>query len=181
MAFLESIRGYTYQFLSLIQRCPHSRPAAHAAMDLVLRRKAIGAEALAVQRDAALSGKYPALREGFAQLHTLICQTAQKMLAGPGEESVDEYRQRLSKWVAERELLEAELASQIPEMSFEQQLKAAELSRLSLALSLKTQCSLSLCVFACSISRLCGLAANPHGDRPAISHLFCVHKSPTTL
>ena len=97
-------------------------------MDLVLRRKAIGAEALAVQRDAALSGKYPALREGFAQLHTLICQTAQKMLAGPGEESVDVYRQRLSEWVTERELLEAELASQIPEMSFEQQLKAAELS-----------------------------------------------------
>jgi CHAT domain-containing protein len=134
MAFLESIRGYTYQFLSLLQRCPRSRAAARAAMDLVLHRKAIGAEALAVQRDAALSGKYPALREGFAQLRTLICQTAQKMLAGPGEESVDAYRQRLSEWVTERELLEAELASQIPEMSLEQQLKGADYKAVAHAL-----------------------------------------------
>ncbi len=51
MGFLSLVLGHLYE----------STGTVRAALDLVLRRKAIGAEALAAQRDAVLSGRYPAL------------------------------------------------------------------------------------------------------------------------
>ena len=57
-----------------------------AALDLVLRRKAIAAEALATQRDALLGGKYPALEPQLRELAALRMQIARKTLAGPGPE-----------------------------------------------------------------------------------------------
>jgi hypothetical protein len=45
--------------------------AIHFAFDLVLRRKAIAAEAMAAQRDAVLGGKYPAVEPKLRELAAL--------------------------------------------------------------------------------------------------------------
>ena len=55
-------------FLSLVLQPSDSPAAVRAALDLVLRRKAIAAEALATQRDAVLGGKYPALEPKLREL-----------------------------------------------------------------------------------------------------------------
>jgi len=54
------------------------------ALELVLRRKALGAEALSIQREAVLGGQYPALAPTLHHLHLLRVQIAQRTLAGPG-------------------------------------------------------------------------------------------------
>jgi hypothetical protein len=41
-------------------------------------------EALAAQRDAVLGGRYPELKDWFAELSSLRMQIGQKTLAGPG-------------------------------------------------------------------------------------------------
>ncbi len=127
MAYLLSIQSSVDAFLSLVsQQCPPSDRAVRAAMDLVLRRKAMGAEALAAQRDAVLGGKYPALLAQLQQLRMLKNQIAQTMLAGPGPEGIDVHRQRLNEWDVELEHIEAKLARQIPEMSLERHLKEVD-------------------------------------------------------
>ncbi|MGZ4881230.1 MAG: CHAT domain-containing protein [Halobacteriota archaeon] len=127
LIYLQSIRYSAHLFLSLLsQLCPSSKRASNKAMDLVQRRKGIGAEALAAQRDAVLGGKYPALRERLERLYTLKSEIIRKTFAGPGTESVDKYRQHLGELNEQREQLEAALAHQIPEMRLEQQLKAVD-------------------------------------------------------
>ncbi len=136
MAYLHTIKVNLDAFLSLVsQHLAHSPDAVRAAVDLVLRRKAIGAEALTAQRDAVLGGRYPHLREQLEQLTLLQSQIAQKMLAGPGPgEDPVSYRQVLDQWRAECERLEQELAPQIPEMNLERRLRAADRRAVALAL-----------------------------------------------
>jgi hypothetical protein len=62
MAFLDTILVNFHRFLSTVLKHFGDSPAAiRAALDLVLRRKAIAAEATAAQRDAVLEGKYPCI------------------------------------------------------------------------------------------------------------------------
>jgi tetratricopeptide (TPR) repeat protein len=126
MAYLRSIQRNLDAVLSLIAQYLCDSPAAvHAALDLVLRRKAVGAEALAAQRDAVLGGRYAALRPKLEELTALRRQVAQKALAGPGPEGLEAHRELLVEWNGRKERLEAELARQIPEMNLEHQLRAA--------------------------------------------------------
>jgi len=84
LAFLKSIQSNLEVFLSLVWRSfAGSAEAVGVALDLVLRRKALAAEALAAQRDALLGGKYPALAEPLRQWTVLRQQIARKTLAGP--------------------------------------------------------------------------------------------------
>ena len=134
-AFLEMIQTRIEGFLSLIWRHLGEPPdAVRAALDLVLRRKAIGAEALAAQRDAVLGGRYPALEPQLREWSTLRGQIAQKTLAGPGPEGLPAHRQLLAQWNQQKERLEAELARHIPEMNLEQKLRAADRRAVALAL-----------------------------------------------
>ncbi|MGZ4851621.1 MAG: CHAT domain-containing protein [Halobacteriota archaeon] len=127
MVYLQSIQGSLHAFLTLTsQRCPRSKFTARAAMDLVLRRKALGAEALAAQRDAVLGGKYPALRERLDQLRTLNNKINQKTFARVDADVLGSYREDLKTLNSRKEQLEAELAHQIPEMRLEEQLKTAD-------------------------------------------------------
>src|SRR5262249_10845211 len=72
LLFLGQLQGNQEVFLSLVYRhLSHSPEAVRAAFDLVLRRKALGAEALAAQREAVLGGRYPHLREVFDRLTQL--------------------------------------------------------------------------------------------------------------
>jgi len=134
-AYLRNVQCNQDALLSLVwQHFRDSSGPVRAALALVLRRKAIGAEALSTQRDALLGGKYPHLASQLREWTTLRGQIAQKMLAGPGPEGPAAHRQQLAEWTARKERLEAELARQIPEMNLEQKLRAADRRAVALAL-----------------------------------------------
>jgi len=134
-AFLNTGLVNLHAFLSLVlQHFSDSPDAIHAALELVLRRKAVAAEALATQRDALLGGKYPALEPGLRKLAGLRMQISRKTLAGPGPEGLEPHLQGLAEWEAKKEGLEAGLARQIPEMNLEQKFRAAD--RRAVALNL---------------------------------------------
>jgi len=123
-AYLKKVRVNLELFISLIsQHLSSSRAAINSAFELVLRRKAIGAEALAAQRDAVFGGRYPELKSELRDLINLRMEIAQKTLAGPGQEGLAKHQKTLSIWNKQKENLEAELVRQIPEMNLEQKLK----------------------------------------------------------
>lgn len=107
MSALEKVRANLAQYLDLVLQAGTDDPAIVAeACDLVLSRKALGAELLATQRRAVSRGDDPELASLMAQLAELRAASAQASLAGAGE---DETR-------VEIERLEWELASRVPEM-----------------------------------------------------------------
>src|SRR5262249_52807846 len=62
LQLLGQLRGSQGAYLSLVNRyLSRSAEEVRRAFDLVLRRKALGAEALGAQRDAILGGRYPNL------------------------------------------------------------------------------------------------------------------------
>ena len=101
-----------------------------AAFDVVLRRKAVVAEALLAQRDAMLGGQYPHLRTQFDRLTAVRRQIARQTLAGlaPGR-TVTQHQQELAALRTEQERLERELAREIPEINVEQRLRVADRRR----------------------------------------------------
>jgi CHAT domain-containing protein/tetratricopeptide (TPR) repeat protein len=135
MAYLKLIRNNVDAFLSLIvEHFCHATTDRQTALNLVLRRKAIGAEALAVQRDAVLGGHYPMLSSRLRALTTLRMQIAAKILSGPGPEGSETHQQVLAEWNSQREQLEGDLVHQIPEMSLKPQLQMADCQAVAKAL-----------------------------------------------
>src|SRR4029077_5978598 len=107
-AWMEEIRASFDVFLSLVhQHLQDSPEAIPAALDVILRRKAIGAEAQAAQRDAALSGKDPLLEPPLRGVTTPVRQIAQATGAGPGPEGLEIHQKRLDEWTARKEQLES--------------------------------------------------------------------------
>jgi CHAT domain-containing protein/tetratricopeptide (TPR) repeat protein len=135
IAYLRTHEGHFAALLSLVRQhfrdCPH---AVHCALDLVLRRKAIALEALAVRRDAILGGRYPHVEPQLRQLQMLRMQIAHKTLAGPGTEVPEEHQRCLAQWNGRKERMEAEMARQIPEMELEERLRAADRRAVALQL-----------------------------------------------
>jgi tetratricopeptide (TPR) repeat protein len=136
LAYLRLFQVQLELFLSLVWRHLADSPAAiQAAFDLVLRRKALAAEALAAQRDAVYGGRYPHLQALLAQLAQVRTQIIQTTLVGPTMAGTPTaYRQRLDRLNADREHLEQELARQIPEMNLERRLQTADRRAVALAL-----------------------------------------------
>lgn len=127
LGYLTVLRGETDAFLSLVaRRLSKDAKAVRAGLDLVLRRKAIVAEAMAADRDAVLSGRYPDLVSTLRDLKTLRIQIAQKTLSGPGPEGLETHRRLLEEWEAEKEKLEVFLAGRIPEINLERRLREAD-------------------------------------------------------
>ncbi len=125
MAYLKTFGQNFDTFLSLItQHLADSPPAVQSGLDMILRRKALGAEALAAQRDALMSDQYPALKSRLQELKELRQRLAQKTLAGPGPEGLERHQQTLTEWRRQKEELEAALARQIPEMNLTRKLQA---------------------------------------------------------
>jgi CHAT domain-containing protein/tetratricopeptide (TPR) repeat protein len=134
-SYLASRSGVYQAFLSLaLDRLDHSRETVLAALDLVLRRKALRAEAQAAQRDAVLGGRYPHLAPGFQELKALRARIVQKTLAGPGPEGVQAHHRQLALWSGQLVEQEKELARQIPEMNLERALRAADRRAVALGL-----------------------------------------------
>jgi CHAT domain-containing protein/tetratricopeptide (TPR) repeat protein len=135
LASLEQIRGSFDGFLTLISQSLTTFPDAVAtALDMVLRRKALGAEALATQRDAVLGGRYPHLSSRLEELTALSRQIAGEVLAGPGPEGPAAQRDRLAEWERRKDRLEADLAGAIPEMNIRRLLRAVDRSAVARSL-----------------------------------------------
>jgi tetratricopeptide (TPR) repeat protein len=127
VAYLREHSLSYHLILSLAVRRPGAAGMdAGTVLDIVLRRKAVLAEVLAVQRDAVLGGKYPDLRPQLQELAILRYQIARKALAGPEREGLEVYRETLARWEDDRRRLEVELARRIPEMDLGPRLRAAD-------------------------------------------------------
>ncbi|MBC7820424.1 MAG: CHAT domain-containing protein, partial [Planctomycetaceae bacterium] len=135
LAFLKNIEVQYHAFLTLVWKYLRESPSAvAAALDLVLRRKAISAEALAAQRDAILAGHYPQCKLELEELTVLRRRIANKTVAGPGKEGLQAHQQSLRQWNEQREGLETKLARQIPEVRLQQHLQ--DVNRRTVALKL---------------------------------------------
>lgn len=126
MEYLQTLRGNFNGFISMMLDQPSSSSCVQAGLDLTLRRKAIAAEALAVQRDAVLGGKYPDLVPNLRELTSIRMQIAEKTLAGPGLEGHQIHKQLLREWNTQKKQLEADLVLKIPEMNLEMKLRVAD-------------------------------------------------------
>jgi CHAT domain-containing protein len=157
---LDKLRKRLDSFLSLTAASfAGYRPAARAALDLVLRRKALTAEALAVQRDAVLGGKYPDLLPQLRELTALRMQIAQQTLAGPGAGGGEAHEQLLDGWRRKKEELEETLARRVPEMTLERQLRTADCAGVARALPEGSALIEYVRYFACDLK-----TAAPNGD-----------------
>ena len=132
--FLAGVHIHLDGFLSaVVEHLASSAEAIRTGMELLLRRKGIGAEALAVQRDAVLGGRYPELEPKLRELSDLRMQIARKTLAGP-QGLMALHQQLLHEWTVRKERLETELALEIPEMHLRPTFEAASLRDVALAL-----------------------------------------------
>ena len=140
MAFLNIINKNFHNFLSLTnQYFSNSKEEIKYAVNLTIRRKGIGAEALTATRDAVLSGKYPEMESELRELNIIRKQIARKALDGKDEnEKLDTHNQILAEWNNRKENLEEELANHIPEIGLEQKLKVSSLETISKFLSTDT-------------------------------------------
>jgi tetratricopeptide (TPR) repeat protein len=114
-AYLELIRGNWEAYLSLVLlHLKSSDGIIRLAVDFVLRRKAIGAEMLSVQRDAILIGEYAELQPELRELSNLRSQIAQALLTGRNSNSAKEAHRRIAAWDRRKEQLEETIARRIP-------------------------------------------------------------------
>jgi len=135
VAFLSRILIHLEQSLALTWRSfPNSPDAVQFAFRQVLIRKAIAAEALAVRRDAILSNRNPNMRQQLDQLVEVTERIGRLVIAGPQHPSSEAYLRLLNSLQADKERLERDLATQIPELSLQKQLGEAGVTEVAAAL-----------------------------------------------
>ena len=123
IAYLKSLNWFFHSFLSFVFQYNSTHDAVNEALDLILRRKALGTETLAIQHHILVSGKYPKIISKIRELNSLRNKINRKVLDGPSqEESLHEHKQNLNKWSLKRERLEKELILQIPKLDLEKNL-----------------------------------------------------------
>jgi tetratricopeptide (TPR) repeat protein len=106
--------------LSIVHASLTSDFAAVArAYELVLRRKAIAAQALVAQRTAVLSGRYPHLEPKLRALDELRSQIVRNAMQAPPPGDVDKHSRLLAEAIQHRQAVETELAGEIAEMRLE--------------------------------------------------------------
>src|SRR5260370_37278063 len=124
MACLDKLRGHLELFLSLVLRHLAANPAAvRASFDLVLRRKGIAAEAMAIQRETVLGGRYPALADRLTELTHVRGRIAQAIWSRTEQDGAAAEAEGLR---TRQEELETELARNIPEMDLAARLRTAD-------------------------------------------------------
>ncbi len=135
IAYLEGMHGVLDFFLSLVRSRFSSDPdAVRSALDRVLRRKGLLAEAQHAQRDEILGKRHPHLREQLSQLTAVRMQAARKHLAGPGPEGIEQHQRLVADWDEKREELERALVREIPEMNLGRRLDAVDHQAIAMAL-----------------------------------------------
>ncbi|MGH9972202.1 MAG: CHAT domain-containing tetratricopeptide repeat protein [Pyrinomonadaceae bacterium] len=127
MAYLTPLQSQLEIFLSLIlEHFSDSPEAVSAGLDCVLRRKAMGAEAGAIQRDAVQQGVDLELHSMWEELVSLRNRIAQETLAGNGSDDALVHDLQVNSWKGRKDYLEAELARRTPEMRLDQKLRSAD-------------------------------------------------------
>lgn len=126
MTLVDQLRLGLHAWLSVVVLQLQDDPrAVRDAFALVLRRKGLGAEALAVQRDAVLGGAYPQLADKLAALAELRSETAALLSAAERAAEPEPLLEQARSNDARREALETELAGQIPELGLGRSLRQA--------------------------------------------------------
>lgn len=128
LALLDTLRSNLFTFMSFALQHQETleetlEGSIERCLALVLRRKGLGTEVLALGHDTVVGGRYPALEAQTKELVSLRKQIARLAMAGPGEEDPATYRARQAALEEQRERLEATLASQIPEINMLGQLR----------------------------------------------------------
>jgi CHAT domain-containing protein len=136
MSFIKELQSTFDFFLSLVfQQFSQDQTAIKNALDLVIKRKSIGAEAINVQREMILTGKYPQLKSTLVELNNKQMEISRMTLAGPSaQEGFDKYKEYLEQLNIRKEQLETELSRQIPETQLEMSLKTIDCKKVSDAL-----------------------------------------------
>lgn len=128
LAFIEKLRSNFDLFLSLVyNHLSNSESAMSAALDFVLKRKALTAASLAAQNEALYSDakggklRYSHLQEKFRQLGDLSAQLVNLTFSPPQNNDFTTYQKKLTQLQAQHNNLQKQLASQVPEIQlFEQ-------------------------------------------------------------
>jgi hypothetical protein len=124
-SFIKRLQTTLHVFLSLVfQQFSQDQFAIQNALNLVMRRKSIAAEALKVQQEIVLTGKYPQLDSTLLELNDIRREISQKTLAGPSRvEKLGKHKQYLEELNSKKEELEMKLVRHIPEIQIQQSLK----------------------------------------------------------
>ena len=119
----QEVRPNLQAFLSLVyQYFPHSQAAKQAALNLVLKRKALTATALAAQNQAVFSGRYPQLQEIFPQWRQKCDQLLAFTYQVPPPEKREAHKQQLAQLQIECNELERQLTQELPEIAMQEQM-----------------------------------------------------------
>jgi tetratricopeptide (TPR) repeat protein len=133
IAYLTDIRIRDMVHLSLLVRESSSGPSVETGLSLVLKRKGLGAEVLAAQRDHILGGRDPQLQPTLQRLTTLRRQVARATLDGPAADGADAHSTKLAQASVERDPLEVQLAERIPEIAVDLRLRRSGISSVAAA------------------------------------------------
>lgn len=173
--YLRRLRERLYEFLSLVaQQLPDSNEAVRAALDLVLRRKGISTEPLAVLRNFVIDGQYPAIEPSFRRLLALRSQVGAKTLQVPSRSdtvALAAYFQELEVLTTQRDQLEMELIQAIPEAEILDGLRAANCESVARALP---PGAVLVEFVRCVCWQLIGSSASENGGRPRTRYLALV-------
>ncbi|MDY6802228.1 MAG: CHAT domain-containing tetratricopeptide repeat protein [Cyanobacteriota bacterium] len=122
LAYLESIRGDFEGFLSLIyQHLPDSNAAKQAALNLVLKRKALTSAVPAACNSPIFAERYPHLQDKFGQWQQLSDKLLQLSYDIPGPEELAFRQEELALVQKQRNDLEKQLAREVPEIQLQKQ------------------------------------------------------------
>jgi len=136
LSFIRIMQRTFSIFLSLVfQQFSKDQQAIQNALNLVMKRKSIAAEAIILERELSLTEKYPQLEPTVDKLNNIRRQIAQRSLDGPlPEERREKYQQNLEELNSEKEQLEEILAPQVPKIQIQQSLRTINSKALSKAL-----------------------------------------------
>jgi CHAT domain-containing protein/predicted negative regulator of RcsB-dependent stress response len=132
LEYLREIKDFLEFYLSIVlEKYPDSDEIVRDSFEFLLKRKAIAAEAMAVQQMSVLGGKYPELRGMLDELSAIKSRIARKTFAGPGNEGCEGHEKILGEWNRERNKLEGELVRKIPEMNLEDKFGEVSVGRVA--------------------------------------------------
>jgi CHAT domain-containing protein/tetratricopeptide (TPR) repeat protein len=125
LALLVAIRSDLDVLLSAACLHNDSEDACLISLDAVLRRKALGTEALCIQRDVLLEDRFATLRHRSQALNDVRLQLARVELDGPRQDRPESYQGLVEELVERRERLESELARKVPASRLDRHLRDA--------------------------------------------------------
>ncbi|MDF5714663.1 MAG: CHAT domain-containing protein [Rhizonema sp. NSF051] len=149
IAFLQKIRNNFDLFLSLVYKhLADSQSAQQAALDFVLKRKALTASALAAQNEARTRDRYAHLEDKFRQLSDLSNQIIHQTFAVPQTDNFATYQENLTQLQTQHNNLQKQLAAEVPEIQLFEQISDVSRQALRVHSRLRRETRLQRCFTA---------------------------------